>query len=258
MFTFADRRGWTAWTRLVLRADLSAAGKTVLLALSTYAHYGNGTGAFPGEELLATDTGLDVRTVRRALTAGRAQALIEQTARANPKGGTAAVYRLTFPRPLDNVSSGHHSPVNSASTGHLSPVETDHHRTAVSFQPDSGVPPPRPYTNTNSGVFRDLGTEPSARSTTTTPPSPFCDAHPQGTRRPCGACANARVSAAAWQAGHAQAAAADAQYRRERRAACPWCEGRGVREVDDDTVERCDHEPPGLSLVPRLENVSVQ
>lgn len=248
--TFADRRGWTAWYRLVLAADLSAAAKAVLLALATYADYHRGTDAYPGEELLATSVGVDVRTVRRALAAGRDLALIEQTKRANPKGGTAAVYRLRFPGPMDNVSSGHQGPVNSPSTGHLSPVETGHHRTALSRQPDSSVPPSRPYTITKGGVSGEPGTgEPGTQSN----PSPFCDAHPQGTPAPCGACANARVSAARWQAAQAQAAA-------ERRATCPWCEGHGVREVSGraDTMERCNHEPPTLTLVPRLENISAQ
>lgn len=259
MLTFDNRR---QWTRLVLRMpckELSSAHKTVLLALEGYADYRDGTGAHPGEQNLSEAAGVDVRTVRRALAAGRSLGLIQQTAAANPKAGKAAEYSITLPAagagsigltsPVDNSTAGHTSPVNNPTAGHTSPVETGHHRTEMSFQPDAPVLPPKPYTNTQ---LRNSGTSPAPRiaETHTDPaPSRFCSHHPQGNRPNCPGCANAQTAYDAWQS-----------RRRERRLGCPWCHGTSTRERFDGEVETCDHETPPvasearrtLSLVPPL------
>lgn len=273
--TFENRR---QWKRLVLRmpgADLSASHKTVLLALEDYADYRDGTGAHPGEQNLSEAAGVDVRTVRRALAAGTALGLIEKTAAANPKAGKAAEYSLTLPAaalgstghqsPVDNSTTGHPSLVetvdNTVSTGHQSPVETGHHRTGMSFQPDTGVLPPKPYTNTQEWL-RNSGTSPAqplAVVAHTTRPSRFCDDHPRGTRDKCPDCANARTAFEAWQAHQTaidvEIAEAEAQRQHQLRDNCPWCHGTGNRDITDDLVERCDHRTPPrgvLALVPPL------
>lgn len=273
MLTFEDRR---KWTRLVLRmpsTELSASCKTVLLALEGYADYRDGTGAHPGEENLSKAADVNVRTVRRALATGRALGLIEQTSAANSKAGKAAEYSLTLPgiadvttghpSPIENSTTGHHSPVDNSTTGHPSPVETVHDRTNASLRPDTGVLPPKPYTN-NLGVLPNSGTSPAPRIAGDTHPdrlSRFCAEHPQGTPDDCGKCANARTAFNAWQDHQAQRdaeiAQADAIRRHEQRAKCPWCQGTNMRFVDEDLVEKCDHqEPPQarrtLSLVPPL------
>lgn len=261
--TFESRR---LWKRMVLRmpgAELSAACKTVLLALEDYADYRDGTGAHPGEQNLSEAAGVDVRTVRRALAAGRALGLIRQTAPANPKAGKAAEYSLTLPAaaagsighasPVHNPTTGHASPVNNSTTGHASPVETIHHRTGMSFQPDTGVLPPKPYTNTQ-GVLRNSGTSPETDQAphTPTPPSKFCDNHPQGTRQPCGDCANARTAFQAWQADAAAidlaiAEADDLQRRRRRKLidSCTECDDAG--RLDD--LSPCTHPNSTLRVV---------
>lgn len=262
MLTFEDRR---KWTRLVLRmpsAELSASCKTVLLALESYADYRDGTGAHPGEENLSKAADVNVRTVRRALATGRALGLIEQTSAANSKAGKAAEYSLTLPGGAA-VTTGHPSPVDNSTTGHHSPVETVHDRTNATPRPDTGVLPPKPYTN-NLGVLRNWGTSPAPRIAEDThpePPSRFCDEHPMGTRGNCGNCANARTAFNAWQARQAvrdvEIAQADTRRRHEQRVNCPWCHGTNVRDIGDDLVEKCDHQRPPqarrtLSLVPPL------
>ncbi len=266
MLTFDNRR---QWTRLVLRMpakDLSAASKTVLLALEGYADYRDGTGAHPGEQNLAEASGVDVRTVRRALATGRTLGLIQQTAPANPKAHKSAVYSLTLPAhaasstghtsPVNNSTTGHTSPVesvdNPVSTGQASPVETRHHRTGMQFLPDTPVLPPKPYTN-NPGVLPNWGTSPAQPITeahTNRPPSRFCDRHPQGTRGVCGDCANARTAFNAWQAAAADhdvaiSAAHDIERRRRRQDIdnCPDCDDFG--RLDDLTP--CHHPKTALA-----------
>lgn len=272
MLTFENRR---KWMRLVLRmpaSELSASCKTVLLALESYADYRDGTGAHPGEQNLAEAAGVDVRTVRRALAAGRSLALIKQTGAANPKAGKAAEYSLTLPglgdsstgqaSPVNNSTTGQASPVKTSTTGHASPVETGHHRTGMSFQPDTGVLPPKPYTN-NLGVLPNWGTSPAphiAEDTHTDPPSRFCDEHPLGTPDDCGKCANARTAFKAWQDHQAvidvEISVAATKRRHQARINCPRCQGTNWIP-DTEPAVKCDHQrPPGdrrpLSLVPPL------
>ncbi|MCB0942702.1 MAG: hypothetical protein KDB72_20965 [Mycobacterium sp.] len=140
----AQRREWRKRT---FQSSLTTAQKLVLLALETFADFPEGTNARPGEARLAEMCGLQHRAVRSALRAGKAIGLIEQTGRANPKRGMAAVYRL-LPAPV--------------STGTQMPVEADFNRHGGAFQPARGdistgtvVPPTNPETprdNTKEGV----------------------------------------------------------------------------------------------------------
>lgn len=108
--------------------------------------------------------GLSDRAVRNALTDGRLLGLIEQTSRANPKRGLAAVYRLVSTGaavPVEGANStGITVPVETSSSGTVVPVESriqpEHNR----FQPaqhdvstGTPVPPTNPITpiqNTNA------------------------------------------------------------------------------------------------------------
>lgn len=135
----------------------------------------------------------------------------------------------------------------------------------MSFQPDTGVLPPKPYTN-NLGVLRNWGTSPAphiAEDTHTAQPSRFCDEHPLGTPDDCGKCANARTAFNAWQAHQAgidvEISEAASQRRHQLRVNCPWCQGTNWLP-DTEPAIKCDHQDPAggrrpLTLVPPLPNV---
>lgn len=83
------------WRRFVFScSDLTVGQRLVLLALETFADFPEGTNAHPGNGLLAEWCGFGTTEVENALRQGRKLALIEKTARQNPKRGLAAVYRL--------------------------------------------------------------------------------------------------------------------------------------------------------------------
>ncbi|ORA60473.1 hypothetical protein BST26_21500, partial [Mycolicibacterium insubricum] len=90
--------GWDRrlWVRAVLAATgLTAAAKTVLLALETFADFNDGTNAHPGEVQLALAADLKQRAVREALKRGQELGFIEKTdSSANKRRGIADVYRL--------------------------------------------------------------------------------------------------------------------------------------------------------------------
>lgn len=247
------------WVRLVLRfprADLSAAQKTVLIALETYADYRDGANAHPGEENLAVDTGITARAVRDAIKRGRDLGLIEQTHRENPKAGLAAVYRLTLPTDY-TVSTGTAVPVDNSTTGTAVPVETattgtavHHHRNGHVISTGTAVPPTLHAPSKYQVVVSDWGTSPEQPIATHTDrvPSRFCDLHPQGTRQPCGDCANARTAFHAWQADRAAIdvaiATAEDRDRKTRRWLIEACHAAGG-PCDDfgrlDDLSPCDH-----------------
>lgn len=188
---------------------------------------------------------MTTRAVRTALDRGKALGLIQQTQPANPKAHKAAVYRLVVP-PVTGVtgerSTGTGVPVDNFSTG-----------TVASVLPERTFLPPEPYTN-NLGVLRNSGTSPEAGPDTHTidPPSRFCDRHPQGTRLPCGDCANARTAFKAWQGAEAErdaaaelAAESAKRHRRKLIDACPDCDDFG--RLDD--LSDCPHGGPGQLAV---------
>ena len=84
--------------------ELTHAQRLVLLALETFADFPDGTNARPGVAALADICGLGTRVVELAFERGRRLKLIEQTGRANPKRGLAAVYRL-LPAPISTRTS---------------------------------------------------------------------------------------------------------------------------------------------------------
>lgn len=163
--TAEQRRAWRRRVFAFANADLRHAQKVVLLALETFADFPAGTNARPGITNLAAMCALDERTVRFALKAGERLNLIEQTARANPKRGLAAVYRL-LPQP---VSTGSADPVDEVSIGSVDPLEPHFNRIEKVFLPDridistgSVDPPTNPYqlNNHRGNGLRQPGTSP--------------------------------------------------------------------------------------------------
>lgn len=264
----ADQR--RHWVRVVLsHTQLTAAQKTVLIALETYADYRDGTHAFPGEENLATLCGLTPRAVRLALARGRELGLIERTAPANHRAGRADVYRLlpttaivglTPPVaeaitgtavPVDEPITGMVVPVNSSITGTAVPVDqvitgtaVQDHRNGHDTFTGTAVPPTlhAPSNHHSSVVLRQVGTSPEPLAPlahTSERPSRFCDNHPIGTRDKCGDCANAYSHQKAWDAAAAEADVAlavanDFERRRQRQIIdnCPLgCDEYGRLEV---------------------------
>lgn len=100
-----DRAQRREWRRHVFGcADLTHGERLVLLALEGFADYPAGTNARPGRAVLAEMCGLGTRVADSALAKGQRLKLIDQTGRANPKAGLAAVYRL-LPAPVSTRTS---------------------------------------------------------------------------------------------------------------------------------------------------------
>jgi len=70
---------------------------------------------------------------------------------------------------------------------------------------------------------------------------PHCPRHPNGTSDPCGACADARRAHQAAEADELAARRKQAQATRKAIEDCPHCDEHGMRELNDDTLVRCDH-----------------
>ncbi|MFN3005120.1 hypothetical protein [Mycolicibacterium wolinskyi] len=258
------------------RKELTAAQKTVLVALETYADYRDGTNAHPGQSNLAEMCSLTTRAVQDALARGIELGLIECTAPANPRASRAAVYRLVFAEsttgtavlvnepitgtavPVNNSTTGTAVRVNNSTTGTAVPVNNSITGTATQPSPEQRFAPPRQSPKL-LGVLRNGGTSPEPRitDTHTTPPSRFCDAHPRGYRGKCPDCANARTAFEAWQADQAafdveiaNAAVLANRHRRQLIANCELCDDFGrISITDDDDGGRneklvpCDHPP---------------
>lgn len=274
------------WIRTVLGCqDLTAAHKTVLIALETYADYRTGGNAHPGVERLAADCGLGERAVRYALDRAQGHTtdcaegcdahlgLIERTHAANSRAGKAAVYRLVVAGVTTVATTGTSVPVNNSTTGTAVPpngattgTAVHHDRHADDTTTGTAVPPTlqAPSNLQHQPVVSDGGTSPASDPGTHTDrvPSRFCDLHPQGTRQPCGQCANARTAFNAWQADRAAVdvsiAAAEDRERKDRRrriSACGECDLHGRVDVYDDhgnhAVAQCEH-----PNVPRIEHAS--
>jgi hypothetical protein len=225
----AERREWRR--HVFGRADLTAAHKLVLLALETFADYPVGTNARPGMARLAEMCGLGNRVVDGALHHGRRLGLIEQTARANPKAGRAAVYRLVSTR-----TSVH--------------VETDFNPHEPTFQPAqndvstrTSVRPTNPDQSISTEA-RERATQPAPISIPEEEPPRYCPAHmPNGTRRDCGACGTARENNKGWKEQQAERRRLQELAKRQAIADCNLCEGTGSIWVNDDTVTRCECNP---------------
>lgn len=118
---------------------------------------------------------------------------------------------------------------------------------------DSPSPtPPHPIVVTETSVGPVGGVPPTAH--TADPPSRFCDLHPNGTRKRCGDCGNARHARKAWDERQAELAgaqdAADAEARRSAAAirdACQLCDENGL--TNTEPVRRCTHPVVQLEAV---------
>jgi hypothetical protein len=197
------------WRRYVFGCTgLTHAQRLILLALEGFADYPAGTNARPGVMVLAAMCGLGQRVVKSALDQGRDLKLIEQTARANPKLGRVAVYRL-LPAPISRCTSVH---VETDFKVH----ETDFKVHETAFQGARACPNTNPYQslNTKGGGLPNAGTSPEQPPPPPKPPPPknlngeqpsnppprYCPAHtPNGTNEPCGACAQARHDYGTWK-----------------------------------------------------------
>ncbi len=248
-----QRRQWVR--RVIGCEDLTAAQKSVVLALETFSDYRDGSNAHPGEANLAEICCITTRAVRSALERGRTVGLIQQTAPANPRAARAAVYRIVVP----TLITGTAVPVSNTITGTTVPVNNSTTGTSMSPSPEQPFLPSESFTKI-TGVSRNSGTSPRAHADAhfAEPPSRFCDNHPYGTRSKCSDCANARTAFDAWQTHRLEhndtpTAANDFERRRRQRLIdnCPLgCDdfGRisGVDHAGNETLRPCDH---GLSLV---------
>lgn len=252
--TPAERRDWT---RIVLgHADLTAAQKVVVIALSTYADFESGRRAFPGEQRLATDTGLGVRAVRYGLTAAVELGLIERTALPNRRGGRATTYALTMP-----AFTGTAVPVNKSLTGTAMPVKdvvtgtaVHHHRhggattTGIAVPPTIHRPPHEegggPVERSTGGAEGPGAPSPSSdslhRATAVEyPHGPRCARHRLTEHPPaCVPCGREREAAEAAAATAADQAAAERAAVVAAVRACPHCDDFGRRDSD---LSDCPH-----------------
>jgi hypothetical protein len=234
------------WRRHVFGcADLTLAERLVLLALEGFADYPDGANARPGRAALAEICGLGTRVVDTALARGRRLKLIEQTARANPKRGLAAVYQLVSTRTCVQVETD--------STRTSVQVETDFNSHETTFQRARddvstrtsvrATNPLTPIQNTKGGGLRQSGTSPDEPHPLTNDPPPqtncngkqpddpeppqFYPRHPGGTYEGCRACGQARLNYEAWKRKNDERAAARKAAIRKAIDACDDCDDYG-------------------------------
>lgn len=247
--TPAERRDWT---RVVLgHADLTAAQKICVIALSTYADFATGRRAFPGEERLAADTGLSVRAVRYALAQAVDLGLIKRTALPNRRGRRATVYALTLPSiagaaPVDNTITGMGVPVIDAFTG--TAVHLCRHRgatfTGTAVPPTIHRPPHERGGPVESSTGGKQGPEaspaPEESPTTELPVFPLhCPDHRHTEHPPkCGGCQRVRET----EEGRAAAEQVAETARRAAVSDCPDCQGtHWLTDSDSTPTAKCPH-----------------
>lgn len=150
-----QRREWRA--QVFGHAELTPAQKLVLLALEGYADYPAGTNARPGVAALAGMCGLKTRAVEGALQSGRQLKLIEQTSRANPIRGLAAVYQLLTPRADGGDSTrvsmrieGDVNPHEGADRNGIQPARNEIQPARNSDSTRTSVQPTNPYQSINT------------------------------------------------------------------------------------------------------------
>lgn len=123
------------WQRRLLRTrhgddpTFTASYLAVLVVLSSYADYEDGTDARPGFGNLTAITGLSSETVGRAIRWAKDRGWIVQT-KAAGKGNHPAVYRLTFPLGQERsslVTDVHDDADDHPSLVTASPVTGDRH-----------------------------------------------------------------------------------------------------------------------------------
>lgn len=144
-----QRREWRA--DVLGHSELTPAQKLVLLGLETFADYPEGTNARPGVAALAEQCRLKPRAVEGALQLGRELKLIQQTARANPKRGHAAVYRLLSTRTTVQIEDDFNPHDGADGTGVL-PARNEFQPARNGVSTRTSVQPTNPITpihNTN-------------------------------------------------------------------------------------------------------------
>lgn len=111
---------------------------------------------------------------------------------------------------------------------------------------DNGANPQRRGEERREGLGRE-GTSGNERADSRNA-RPRCPEHsqlPPDQRVPkCGACMQLRLDAEAQAADQDKQVAADRAARRAAIDACPLCDDRGMREIDDDRMARCTHRTP--------------
>lgn len=93
LFIFRFLKG-LAWNGYGPAPGLSSATWAVLCAMAAHADGETGVGIFPGEEKLADETGLGVRTVRDCINKLKEHDIVYVVAKANPRKGLATEYGL--------------------------------------------------------------------------------------------------------------------------------------------------------------------
>lgn len=232
------------WRLHVLGAKgLPPAQRLVILALENYANWSDGTNAHPGVDKLARTCGVDEKTVRRALeTAWKKLGLIEQTVRANPKAGNAAVWKL--------VSTGLGSPLETDFNRTGKSTRRDFKRTAQSISSGLQSPPTTPRPHQKRGL-RHGGTElddPDAYAINPVSQRQSANGDASATR-----CAkHAHIAPDAWVGENchdcaARRKAAKASEAERKSAAiqtikdCPHCDDLGRVEIVTDGIEELAH-----------------
>lgn len=100
--------------------------------------------------------------------------------------------------------------------------------------PDAGgVPPPKSEQSANGIGSADRSTA------ATSPPSPYCVDHPQGTPKSCNACGGARRAREAWDQEQAAHIDAERAAIRAEISACPDCDQNGLTEPEEGPTRRC-------------------
>jgi hypothetical protein len=251
----AQRRQWRKY--VLGCTELTEAQRLVLLALSEFADWPEGTNAFPGVKVLAEMCGFQDRVVKTALSNGRRLNLIKETQRANPKRGWASVYKL-LPAPVSRCTTVHLETDFKVHETDFKVHENGFQGARDDVSRCTTVPPTKPFNtkplNTgskNTGGARASAAHELAPNPTLIAdeenPSPFCRAHqplgPQGEK--CPACGDARRSLAIVQA------AKDERMQEEKKKAawdqawCGLCDEKGwVIEADGSVADpaiRCTH-----------------
>ena len=160
---------------------------------------------------------------------------------------------------LEDISDGMPDPIpdpfpDDFPDGMPEPIPDPISRPAETHSPPipSGIPSPIPCISgsglgssvplgiTQVGGVRARGEsgETAAPLDPNSPPSPFCPEHPNGTDRPCRACADARRNSESWDERITAAKRAAAEKRRQAVLDCPVCDDNGWVDTDGG-VTRC-------------------
>jgi hypothetical protein len=232
--------------------------------LSTLAAYADEEGScYPGQDLIANDTGFSVRTVRRCLEHLEHQGLIHREARYDRRGHrTSDRYYLhlditVLPDPAEVAAGVEAAPDDDEPDApealDVAPDQADvppvDNSPTGQIDRRSSCPDLPANLSTTTGHGDRLLDEPSGEQSeepsggaSALPLSPTCGEHPLGTTAPCRACGDARRAHDAWRAQVAAAAAAPKPSRYDPAIYCPHlqlrsgdcgaCEQEARRELE--------------------------